>query len=122
MEPLRSLTATMAIALLGMTYGQVARAEYPERPVTFVVPWAPGDLEDQLTRIIADTMTKETGKSAKVINRPGGGAVEGATYVAGATPDGYTIGILRHRRADDACHQECRTLQNATASSPSAFS
>jgi tripartite-type tricarboxylate transporter receptor subunit TctC len=69
-----------------------ALAEYPERPVTFVVPWPPGDLEDQLTRIIADEMTAETGKPAKVINRPGGGAVEGATFVSQSNPDGYTIG------------------------------
>jgi tripartite-type tricarboxylate transporter receptor subunit TctC len=69
-----------------------ALAEYPERPVTFVVPWPPGDLEDQLTRIIADAFTEETGKPAKVVNRPGGGAVEGATFVSQASPDGYTIG------------------------------
>ena len=69
-----------------------AMAEYPERPVTLVVPWPPGDLEDQLTRIIADVMTAETGKPAKVINRPGGGAVEGATFVSQQAADGYTIG------------------------------
>jgi tripartite-type tricarboxylate transporter receptor subunit TctC len=67
-------------------------ADYPERPVTLVVPWPPGDLEDQLTRIIADEFTQETGVPAKVVNRPGGGAVEGATFVAQANPDGYTVG------------------------------
>lgn len=71
-----------------------AFAEYPERPVTIIVPWPPGDIEDQLTRIIADEMTKETGIPAKVVNRPGGGAVEGATAVATAAPDGYTVGSL----------------------------
>ena len=71
-----------------------ALAEYPERPVTFIVPWPPGDLEDQLTRIIADEMTKATGQPAKVVNRPGGGAVEGANAVATSTPDGYTVGSL----------------------------
>jgi tripartite-type tricarboxylate transporter receptor subunit TctC len=60
--------------------------------VTFVVPWPPGDLEDALTRMIADELTATTGQPGKVVNRPGGGAVEGATFVSQATPDGYTVG------------------------------
>jgi tripartite-type tricarboxylate transporter receptor subunit TctC len=79
-------------ALLALSAGGGAMAEYPERPVTFIVPWPPGDLEDQLTRIIADEMTKETRAPVKVVNRPGGGAVEGATAVAQAEADGYTVG------------------------------
>lgn len=86
---------TLALAALASTATMLAApafAEYPERPVTFIVPWPPGDLEDQLTRIIADAMTEATGTPAKVINRPGGGAVEGATAVAQSDADGYTIG------------------------------
>jgi tripartite-type tricarboxylate transporter receptor subunit TctC len=91
----------LAIRLVACTLGLLAAigfaasamaAPYPQRPVTFIVPWPPGDLEDQLTRIIADEMTAETKKSAKVVNKPGGGAVEGAAFVAQAKPDGYTIG------------------------------
>lgn len=90
----RTLPIVLATAFVAASLGAMssAVAEYPERPVTFVVPWPPGDLEDQLTRIIADAMTKETGKPAKVVNRPGGGAVEGATFVSQASPDGYTVG------------------------------
>lgn len=69
-----------------------AFADYPERPVTFIVPWPPGDLEDQLTRIIAEEMQRETGVPARVVNRPGGGGIEGATAVAQSGADGYTIG------------------------------
>ena len=69
-------------------------AGYPSKPINLIVPWPPGDIEDQLTRIIADEMTKETGVPAKVVNRPGGGAVEGATAVATSAPDGYTVGSL----------------------------
>lgn len=86
------LGSVLAIALATCALSGVAHAEYPERPVTFVVPWPPGDLEDQLTRIIADALTEETGVPGKVINRPGGGAVEGATFVAQSNPDGYTVG------------------------------
>jgi len=82
----------LMIGLAALSFAAPALAEYPERPVTFVVPWPPGDLEDQLTRIIADEFTKETGLPAKVVNRPGGGAVEGATFVSQSNPDGYTVG------------------------------
>jgi tripartite-type tricarboxylate transporter receptor subunit TctC len=67
-------------------------AEYPEKPVTFIVPWPPGDLEDVLTRLIAEELQKETGVPAAVVNKPGGGGVVGGLEVATAAPDGYTIG------------------------------
>jgi tripartite-type tricarboxylate transporter receptor subunit TctC len=98
-DTLRNWTSVALATLIGtaaLTLAAVAPAlaEYPERPVTFIVPWPPGDLEDQLTRIIADEMTKATGQPAKVVNRPGGGAVEGANAVATSDPDGYTVGSL----------------------------
>ena len=88
----RSFGIAFAAAAFVTSFAAPAFAEYPERPVTFIVPWPPGDLEDQLTRIIADEMTTETGVPAKVVNRPGGGAVEGATAVSQSDPDGYTVG------------------------------
>ena len=48
-----------------------AVAEYPEKPVEFVVPWPPGDLEDVLTRMIAEDFQAEYGVPAAVINKPG---------------------------------------------------
>lgn len=85
-------TLLLASVVAAVSAGSAALADYPERPVTFIVPWPPGDLEDQLTRIIADAMSTETGVPAKVVNRPGGGAVEGATAVAQSEADGYTVG------------------------------
>lgn len=67
-------------------------ADYPNRPVKFIVPWPPGDLEDVLTRVIAEEMSKETGVPATVVNKPGGGGVLGATTVAQSRPDGSVIG------------------------------
>ncbi|WP_377193900.1 tripartite tricarboxylate transporter substrate binding protein [Ruegeria meonggei] len=71
-----------------------ALAEYPEKPVTFVVPWPPGDLEDVLTRMIADEFQAMYGVPAAVVNKPGGGGgpFPGAVEVAAAPADGYTIG------------------------------
>ncbi|MCK0143227.1 tripartite tricarboxylate transporter substrate-binding protein [Aliiroseovarius sp. F20344] len=71
-----------------------AMAEYPEKPVSFIVPWPPGDLEDVLTRMIAEDFQAEYGVSAAVVNKPGGGGgpFPGAIDVATAPADGYTIG------------------------------
>lgn len=71
-----------------------AFAEYPEKPVSFVVPWPPGDLEDVLTRMIAEDFQAEYGVAAVVVNRPGGGGgpFPGAIEVAQADADGYTVG------------------------------
>lgn len=85
---------TTAIALGLATFAGPALAEYPEQPVEFIVPWPPGDLEDVLTRMIAEDFQAEYGVSAAVVNKPGGGGgpFPGAIDVATAPADGYTIG------------------------------
>jgi tripartite-type tricarboxylate transporter receptor subunit TctC len=62
--------------------------------VSFIVPWPPGDLEDVLTRMIAEDFQTEYGVAAAVVNKPGGGGgpFPGAIEVANAPADGYTIG------------------------------
>jgi tripartite-type tricarboxylate transporter receptor subunit TctC len=62
--------------------------------VTFVVPWPPGDLEDVLTRMIAEDFQAEYGVAAAVVNKPGGGGgpFPGAMEVAAADPDGSMVG------------------------------
>ena len=81
-------------AALSMLSAGAAFAEYPEKPVSFIVPWPPGDLEDVLTRMIAEDFQKEYGVAAAVVNKPGGGGgpFPGAIEVANAPADGYTIG------------------------------
>lgn len=71
----------------------VALAEYPEKPVNFIIPFPPGDLEDVLTRMIAEDFQEEYGVAAAVINRPSdSGPFPGAVQMTSAAPDGYTIG------------------------------
>ncbi|MGH1578824.1 tripartite tricarboxylate transporter substrate binding protein [Planktotalea sp.] len=91
MKFIKSLTlATAGLAIAA----SAAFAEYPEKPVSFIVPWPPGDLEDVLTRMIADQMQETHGVAAAVVNKPGGGGgpFPGAIEVATAPADGYTIG------------------------------
>ncbi|MGR3760387.1 tripartite tricarboxylate transporter substrate binding protein [Roseobacteraceae bacterium NS-SX3] len=87
------LKGAAAAAVLGLG-AAAAQAEYPEKPVNFIVPWPPGDLEDVLTRMIAEDFQKEYGVAAAVVNKPGGGGgpFPGAIEVANAPADGYTIG------------------------------
>ena len=83
-----------AAMLAAMAAGGPALAEYPEKPVNFIVPWPPGDLEDVLTRMIAEDFQAKYGVAAAVVNKPGGGGgpFPGAIDVATAPADGYTIG------------------------------
>jgi tripartite-type tricarboxylate transporter receptor subunit TctC len=82
-----------ASALVAAVFPIAAHAEYPEKPVYFVVPFPPGDLEDMLTRLIAEDFQAKYGVAAAVINRPSdSGPFPGAAQVAAAAPDGYTVG------------------------------
>ncbi|WP_394144026.1 tripartite tricarboxylate transporter substrate binding protein [Vibrio atypicus] len=85
------LITAIALASIIAPITSVA-ADYPNRPVKYVVPWPPGDLEDVLTRLIAEEMAKQTGKPATVVNKPGGAGIIGAAEVSRARPDGLTIG------------------------------
>ena len=80
-------------AVLALPMGS-ALAEYPSGPVQFLVPWPPGDLEDVLTRMIAEDFQAAYGQPSAVMNRPGGGGgpFPGAVEVAMAPADGSVIG------------------------------
>ncbi len=86
-----ALAATVSFGALATA---PAFAEYPEKPVEFIVPFPPGDLEDVLTRMIAEDFQTKYGSPAAVVNKPGGGGgpFPGAVEVAKAPADGYTIG------------------------------
>lgn len=85
----RALLAAVAIAVASVS----ARANWPERPITVIVPWAAGGGTDAVGRVIAAGLEKELGKPVNVVNRTGGGGVVGHTDLINAKPDGYTIGI-----------------------------
>ncbi len=92
MKKIIKLCAVATLAVLPVLGSVTQAADYPNRPVKFIVPWPPGDLEDILTRMIAEDMAKETGKPASVVNKPGGAGIVGAADVSRARPDGLTIG------------------------------
>lgn len=93
MRKILSLAASAAVAVAALAITP-AVAEYPDKPVQFVVPWPPGDMEDVLTRMIADDFQAAYGQPAAVVNKPGGGGgpFPGAVGVATAPADGSTVG------------------------------
>lgn len=85
-----------AVALVAIGVGLLGRAaadtgDYPNRPVTFIVPFAPGGVTSLFARLLGQKLEQRFGKPFVVDNRPGGGGVTAAMAVAHAPPDGYTI-------------------------------
>jgi len=70
-----------------------AAAQYPDRPLTLIVPWGAGGGTDATARIIGSGLERELGQPVSVVNRTGGSGVVGHSAIAEADPDGYTIGI-----------------------------
>src|SRR5215470_5106149 len=83
-------TAIAGLLLLILSTGP-ALAVYPERPVTIVVPFAPGGANDVVVRIIQQPLSDALGVPVVVENRGGAGGNIGFGFVARARPDGYTL-------------------------------
>jgi tripartite-type tricarboxylate transporter receptor subunit TctC len=82
--------ALSALLLLGAA---ASAQEYPNRPISLIVPTSPGGTTDTLARIFAPAMSTVLGQEVVVDNRPGAANLIGTQLIAEAEPDGYTIGI-----------------------------
>lgn len=93
MTPTRRHAAACLLAVLAATAagGALADDKYPSRPVTVVVPQAPGGANDTIARIVAQKLTEATGQQFIVDNKPGAGGNIGTATAAKAKNDGYTL-------------------------------
>ncbi|WP_386695819.1 tripartite tricarboxylate transporter substrate binding protein [Lonepinella sp. MS14435] len=71
-----------------------AFANYPEKPITIIVPWAAGGNTDTIARLVAKGLQEELKTNVNVINRTGGSGVVGHNAIKTAKPDGYTLGVV----------------------------
>lgn len=82
------IAATMATAFATPA---LSESNYPNRPITFVVSFAPGGLSDVGARLIGAEMSKVLGQTIIIENKPGASGINGGTHVYRAPPDGYTL-------------------------------
>lgn len=95
MQPLRpliaALIATTAFCAAAQAQTQAVK-DWPTKPITLIVPYAPGGFADTRVRVLARKLSESVGQSVVVENKAGAGGVIGTNLIAKAAPDGYTIG------------------------------
>ena len=87
-----SALSALCLLTLGATGSALAQG-YPNKVIKLQVPFAPGGTTDIVGRVIAEPLGKALGQTVIVENKAGGGGVVGATEIARAAPDGYTLGV-----------------------------
>ena len=85
--------AAGAVTLPALRHAASAQAAYPSKPITIVVPYAPGGPTDTIARIMAERLRVSLGQTLIIENTTGAGGTIAVARVARSAPDGYTIGI-----------------------------
>jgi len=88
------LVLLFSIVLMGFSSANSLASDFPNRPITFIVQYAPGGGVDVTARILANIASKYAGVNIVVQNITGGGGTVGVTELAKANPDGYTLGLV----------------------------
>jgi tripartite-type tricarboxylate transporter receptor subunit TctC len=87
--------ASLILSSVYVTWGYSQESEianFPNRPITYIVPVPPGGKTDLISRLIAKEAEKYLKQPIVILNKPGGALTIGTTLLASAKPDGYTIG------------------------------
>ena len=87
----RTLLVLIAALVLLAAGSPTASAEYPDRPIQFIIPFGAGGGADIEGRLLAKEMSKVLGEPVVAVNKPGAGGAVTYTYVKNAKPDGYTV-------------------------------
>ena len=96
----RTALKSVAAGLLpALAPGWAAATRFPERPVTLVVPFAPGGIADLTARAVAEQMARTLGQAVVVENKPSAGSIVASQAVASARPDGHTLLLMSNGHA-----------------------
>ena len=87
---LASIAAASALTTMATAH---AEAAFPQKPITFVVPYLAGGTTDLVARVVGEHMARTLGQAVVIENKPGAGGNIGMDVVAKSKPDGYTIGF-----------------------------
>ena len=87
----RRRTVALLLLALALVVADDVQAQYPSRPIRWIVPYTPGGLTDSVTRIVTQKVQDGLGQPVVVENRPGANSIVGADLVAKAPPDGYSV-------------------------------
>jgi len=98
-HPFRQTVVQRVWLALALTLSTLAHAEFPDKPVRLIVPFAPGGGTDLIARTLAGGMQQALGQPVIVENKPGGGTVIGSDMVAKSAPDGYTLVVATFAHA-----------------------
>src|SRR5674476_481777 len=99
-EPTKSAAValpTKPAAAAAPTAAPAAKAtDFPAKgkPISMIVPWAPGGSNDVMARLVAPLLEKELGTPVQIVNKAGAGSQLGLAELALAKPDGYTVGVI----------------------------
>ena len=88
---IRSKLVLTVIAALAAASGPAQAQNYPNRPITLIIPFAPGGSTTIVGRGVAEKMSELLGEKIIIDNRPGAGGTVGTRAVAKSDPDGYTL-------------------------------
>ena len=88
---MKSLLSIATSVLLALTLPCAMAEVFPTKPVSIVVPYAPGGPVDNLSRVLATRLGKDWGQPVLVVNKTGANEIIGAEFVAKSAPDGYTL-------------------------------
>ena len=88
---LRVHKTLVALGLTLSAFNAAAQSEWPNRPIKWVVPFAPGGPTDAISRVLSMRLAESIGQAVTVDNRPGASGAIGSELVSRAAPDGYTI-------------------------------
>ena len=87
---LKLLRLAAIVTALAWTAGVSAQA-YPAKPIRWIVPYTPGGITDNVTRVVTQRVQEQTGWNIVVENKPGANSILGADLAAKSAPDGYTF-------------------------------